>query len=282
MKRHHWLLLGLLLTLAFSQLTPFTLARTASARFGRSLPHPAPIVAQAPASPIIPVSPTSTPVPTLAPTPIAPSLPTTPSTPAFPTFPPATPLPGTSSPAPTIPPLSPPGNLPVPTFPSTAPPASTAPPLPLAPASYTDPAGRYKVGILEGYTASPLAGSVLVESPDGSLAYAVVTQSQPTDNPIGLVPTFLNVDALAQVATTVFQRGENFQPGAARAEAGGGAVMDWTGTLTIAGKSQPVGGSILIRPSPRSIVLLLISATANSNGQVPNALAALAPTLQPL
>jgi hypothetical protein len=58
--------------------------------------------------------------------------------------------------------------------------------------------------------------------------------------------------------------------------------MDWTGTLTIAGKSQPVGGSILIRPSPRSIVLLLISATANSNGQVPNALAALAPTLQPL
>lgn len=184
------------------------------------------------------------------------------------------------SPTPTDPPASAPATLPPPPPVPTAPPASTAPPLPIE-GYYQDTAGRFKVGILKGYKVSPLAGSVLVESPDGNLAYSVVAQSQPTGNPIGLVPGS-NSDSLARVATTVFQRGEGFQPGPPAPEAGGGVVINWTGTLTIGGNSQPVGGVILVRPDPKTILLLLVTATQAGAGQVPGAVSALASSLQSL
>ena len=77
-----------------------------------------------------------------------------------------------------------------------------------------------------------------MESAEGDLAYSVVVQTQPITNPIGLLPG-LNAEALSQVATIVFQRGEDFQPGLPQPEQAGGAVINWTGNLTIAGKAHP-------------------------------------------
>lgn len=194
------------------------------------------------------------------------------------------PSPVPSAPPPLRPPASPPtprpAQLPPPPTSPTPPPASTAAPLPLA-GEYRDPAGRFKVGLLQNFQAAPIAGSVLVESAAGELAYSVVVQSQPVTNPIGLIPG-LNTEALGQVAAIVFQRGEDFQPGLPQAEAGGGAVINWTGNLTIAGKPQPVGGVILVRPNSKSVLLLVIAATQTGGDRVQSALAALANTIQPL
>ncbi len=157
------------------------------------------------------------------------------------------------------------------------PPASTAPPLPLS-SDYRDPSGRFRIGILKDFKVSPLAGSVLIESTDGNLAYSVVIQSQPSV-PIGLSAAD-GGEGLAKVATTVFQRGEGFQPGSPQLEAGGGVVVNWTGSLTIGGNAQPMGGVILVRPSSKTIGLLLIAATQDGSGKVPAALSALASSLQ--
>lgn len=190
---------------------------------------------------------------------------------------PSSPTPNLPTPTPTpIPQVSiPPSVTPLPP----APPASTAPPLKLG-GTYKDPSGRFKVGVLEGYTASPLAGSVLIESPTGEMAYTVISQAQPLGNPIGLIAGYDNSESLAKVATTVFQRGEGFQPTPARAEAGGGVVMNWTGTLTIGGTSQPVAGVILVRPSAQNILLLMIAATQTGQNRVPGAVSALANSLE--
>ncbi len=170
--------------------------------------------------------------------------------------------------------------LPAPSLPPVLPPASAAPAATLEIRPVTDSDRRFEVGVIRGYTVTPLAGTVLVEAPDGSLAYTVVAQAQPNP-PLGLTPGF-DTDALTQVATTVFQRGEGFQPGAARPEAGGGIVLDWTGSLTIAGRSRPMNGVILVRPTPRRILLCLITATESGKDRVPSALSALASSLQPL
>lgn len=182
----------------------------------------------------------------------------------------------------TTPTLSPtaPNALPAPPTPPPPPPASTAPPFPLV-GEYSDPAGRFKVGLLKDYRVTPLAGSVLVESGSGNVAYAVVAQSQPVSNPIGLTPG-LNTQDLAQAATAVFFRGEGFQLGTAQPEAGGGAVINWTGSLTIAGKTQPLSGVILARPYPKTILLLLVAATQAGSDQVPGVVSALSNSLQPL
>ncbi|NJP11591.1 MAG: hypothetical protein HC866_20740 [Leptolyngbyaceae cyanobacterium RU_5_1] len=217
-----------------------------------------------------PASPQTSPNPrSLSPSTIAPTTPN-PETSASPS-----PLPTAPSTIPEVPVA--PSIIPTPP----APPASTDPPLPIS-SDYQDPGRRFKVGVLKDYKVSPLAGSVLIEAPDGNLAYTVVPQSQPLGKPIGLIAGYDNSDSLAKVATSVFQRGEGFQPGIPRPEAGGGAVIDWTGTLTIAGSSQPVGGMILVRPSAQNILLLLIAATQAGADQVPGAIAALANSLQAL
>ncbi len=181
------------------------------------------------------------------------------------------------SPSP-LPSRSPTLSIPLTPPPPPAPPASTAVPLPLG-GDYQDPAGRFKIGILKDYKVSPLAGSVLVEAPDGRLAYSVVAQAQPATAPIGLSFDG-NQEGLARVATAVFQRGEGFQPGTPQIESGGGIVMNWTGTLTIGGTPQPVGGVVIVRPTPKQILLLLIAATQTGANQVPGAVSALASTLQ--
>jgi hypothetical protein len=135
---------------------------------------------------------------------------------------------------------------------------------------------------LKNYKVTPLSGSVLIEAPNGAIAYTVVPQSQPLGNPIGLIAGYDNSEGLAKIATTVFQRGEGFQPAPARLEAGGGAVMDWTGALTIGGTTQPVRGVILIRPTSQYLLLLLIAATQSGEAEVPSALSALASSLEPL
>jgi hypothetical protein len=184
---------------------------------------------------------------------------------------------------------SPPAGLPqvpltlpkdIPTAPPVLP-ASIAPPTPLE-GNYQDPAGRFQVGILKGYRVSPLAGSVLLEAADGNLAYTVVAQSQPVGTPVGLSPAGLENETLLKIATTVFQRGEGFQPGNIRLETGGGVVINWTGSLTIAGNSQPIGGIILVRSSPKIILLLLIAATQTGTNRLPGAISALANSLQVL
>jgi hypothetical protein len=137
--------------------------------------------------------------------------------------------------------------------------------------------------VLQGYKVSPLAGSVLIEAPDGRLAYTVVAQAQPVNAAIGIrFQSESDIDLLAQAAITVFQRGEDFQPGPPRPEVGGGIVMDWTGSLTIGGQSQPVGGVILVRPNFRSILMTLIAATQTGSNQVPGATTAIANSLEAL
>lgn len=173
-------------------------------------------------------------------------------------------------------------------------PATNLPPLPLpTPAAevpnltplrvtntYIDANARFRIGIVQGYRVSPLAGSVLIEAPDGTLAYTVVMQplqraafdNQPLDN-----------FALAQVAQAAFARGEGFTSTAIPVDLPtGGVQVNWSGTLTIAGQTQPVQGVILARQTGNDVLLLLIAGAQAGIAQVPNAVAALVDTFQPL
>lgn len=203
-----------------------------------------------------PPPPETAPSPAISPSPPSPTVAPSPG---------ATPAPTT---APT-PPLLPPPPLP-----------STADPLPLS-GDYRDPGGRFRVGILQGYALTPLAGSALVEAPDGSLSYTVVWQSQVLVDLVGLDPLLVN-DRLAQVARTLFQRGEGFQPGLAQSIAPQGIQLPWQGSLTIAGQSQPISGVVLAKPSGGDGLFLLIAATQNGLDQVPGAISALWESLQAL
>lgn len=157
-------------------------------------------------------------------------------------------------------------------------PASVAPPLPIS-GEYKDSNGRFKIAILKDYAVTPLAGSALVESRDGSLAYTVLVRSQ-GELALNGTTTFIN-DALAKIAQTAFRQGEGFQTGQWQAIPGG-IKMDWTGSLTIAGKSQPMSGVILVRQLPTDVAMILIAATESAVGQVPGAVSALVDSLQPL
>lgn len=221
------------------------------------------------------------------PTTVSPSLPVSPATP--PTAIPVSPIPTASpsaspSPAtiPSLPTVSPIAPTPVVPRTSQAPivaPASTAPPLPVS-GEYKDSEGRFKIAILKDFNVSPLAGSVLIESRDGSLAYTVLVRSQSQLALQNGTGTFVN-DALAKVAQTAFQQGEGFQTAPWQAIPGG-IKLDWTGNLTIAGKSQPVGGAILVRQLPTDVAMILIAATQAAAVQVPGAVSALVDSLQPL
>lgn len=239
-----------------------------------SVPHLPALMAQVPTT-----SPTPSVAATETPSPTASSPSTSAPTTASPTVAPTATASPTISPAPG----TTPANLPQISLPGTgvvAPPAATAEPLPLG-SDYQDPGGKFRVGVLRDYQVTPIAGAVLIESPDGSLAYTVVAQSQPTGVPIGFA-SGVDSELLGKIATTVFQRGEGFRPGLPRPEAGGGVVIDWTGTLTLAGQPQPIGGMVLVRPQAQTILLLLVAATESASSQVPAAIAALDKTLQPL
>lgn len=200
--------------------------------------------------------------------------------PAAPNSPSPTPQGATPSPAsPGLQPLPGQPNAPplpaVPTSVLPAAPALTAPPLPLS-GEYKDPAGRYKIGILKGFTVSPLAGSVLLEAPDGNLAYSVVALSP---QKLALEGNFISGEVLAELAQTTFQQGEDFQVGTPMAIANG-IYLEWTGSLTIAGQTQPVGGVILARQSQTAVLQVLIASTQAGAGQMPGAIRTLAESLQ--
>jgi hypothetical protein len=59
--------------------------------------------------------------------------------------------------------------------------------------------------------------------------------------------------------------------------------MDWTGSLTIGGQTQPMNGVILVKTGGLNrALLLLIAATEAGTEKVPGALSALSDSLQPI
>lgn len=204
----------------------------------------------------------------VAPIPVDPSLPT--NRPPIPT---ASPSPAVS---PTVQDRLP--KVPISTAsPPPLPAAPTAPPLAVN-GEYKDPNGRFKVGILQDFTISPLAGSVLFESRDGNLAYTVLALPQAK---LGVVGGTIPNDALIKIAQNAFKQGEGFATGEAKAITGG-LQIDWVGNLTIAGTTQNVGGVILARPANDNVLLVLIAATEAGGDRVLGAASALANSFQAL
>jgi len=203
----------------------------------------------------------------VAPIPVDPSLPA--NRPPLPT---ASPSP---SPSPTASPTAAPVIPVTPTVPAPLPAAPTAPPLPVS-GDYKDPNNRFIVGILQGYKVSPLAGTVLIEAPDGNLAYSVLAQPQ---SQLGITGGVVPNEALVTAAQNAFRQGEGFQTGEVRSIPGG-VQIDWTGNLTIGGNTQPVGGVILARQANNSILLVLVAATNAGGDRVLGAASAISNSLR--
>jgi hypothetical protein len=129
---------------------------------------------------------------------------------------------------------------------------------------------------LRDYKVSPLAGTVLIESPDGNLAYSVLAQPQ---SQLGVVDSIIPNEALVTAAQNAFRQGEGFQTGEVRSIPGG-VQIDWTGNLTIAGATQPVGGVILARQANNSVLLVLIAATEAGGSRVLGAATTISNTLR--
>ncbi len=202
----------------------------------------------------------------VAPIPVDPSLPA--NRPAIPTASPspkASPKASSTAPPPVIP------IAPVPSLPA----APTASPLPVS-GDYKDPNNRFIIGILQGYKVSPLAGTVLIEAPDGNLAYSVLAQPQ---SQLGVTSSVIPNEALVTAAQNAFRQGEGFQTGEVRSIPSG-VQIDWTGNLTIAGQTQPVGGVILVRQANNSVLLVLIAATNAGGDRVLGAASALSNSLR--
>ncbi|MBW4442782.1 MAG: hypothetical protein KME10_16405 [Plectolyngbya sp. WJT66-NPBG17] len=203
----------------------------------------------------------------VAPIPVDPSLPS--NRPALPT----------ASPSPTASPQASPTATPpvIPIAPVTPslPAAATAQPLPVS-GDYKDPNNRFTVGILQGYKVSPLAGTVLIEAPDGNLAYSVLAQPQ---SQLGVTGGVIPNEALVTAAQNAFRQGEGFQTGEVRSIPGG-VQIDWTGNLTIAGQTQPVGGVILARQANNNVLLALIAATNVGGDRILGAASALSDSLR--
>ncbi|MGK7902959.1 MAG: hypothetical protein AB4352_16420 [Hormoscilla sp.] len=141
--------------------------------------------------------------------------------------------------------------------------------------TYQDPAGRFQVGILEGYQVSAVGTSPLFSSPDGNLAYTVLVRSRSSSRS-------LTAATLAQIAIDTFGRGEGFIPDRFRALGSGRVLIPWTGSLTMGGNTQPMGGMIFVSQPQQDILMLLISATETGRNNVDAAVATLADSLQPL
>ena len=205
----------------------------------------------------------------VAPIPVDPSLPAN-----------RPPIPGASpSPKPTgSPAASPVPTIPVaPTLPAPIQPAPTASPLPVN-GTYKDPNGRFQVGILQDFRVSPLAGSVLIESRNGNLAYTILALPQ---SQLGVSGGAISNDDLVKVAQNTFRQGEGFETGEVRSIPGG-LQIDWVGNLTIANRTQNVGGVILARPLKDNVILMLVAATEAGGDQVLGAASALGASLQAL
>jgi hypothetical protein len=191
-----------------------------------------------------------------------------------------TPRPGVS-PSPTVSPASPtppvpglPVPLAIPSPPPLVPQVPAAPPLPTA-GEYKDGALQFRVATLKGFAITPMAGTFMAEDADGSLAYTVLSQQ------LSGTAAF-NDDYLVELARSAFGRGEGFQMGL-RQPIPGGLKLDWTGSLTIGGQTQPMSGVILVKTGGLNrALLLLIAATEAGTEKVPGALSALSDSLQPI
>jgi hypothetical protein len=192
-----------------------------------------------------------------------------------------TPRPGVS-PTPTVSPIASPTPpvpgvlvpIAIPSPPPLVPLAPAAPPLPTA-GEYKDGAGEFRVATLKGFAITPMAGTFMAESADGSLAYTVLSQQ------LSGTAAF-NDDYLVELAKAAFGRGEGFAMGP-RQPIPGGLKLDWTGSLTIGGQTQPMNGVILVKTGGLNrALLLLIAATEAGTNKVPGALSALSDSLQPI
>jgi hypothetical protein len=158
-------------------------------------------------------------------------------------------------------------NLPL--VPIAPPPLPPAAPLPTA-GEHQD--SRLRVAILKDYKRlKDIGGTVLFESPDGSMAYTAFAQPAPSN--------YITPETLAEMAKNTFKQGEGFRPGSPQ-PIPGGIQMDWSGELTIGGQPQPVNGVIVAKPMGAQVLLLLIAATEKAGATVPNAAAALTDSLQ--
>lgn len=220
------------------------------------------VLAQTP-SPTPAASPTETPVPNPAATP-------TPSPEATPVPSPATPAP---SPTPAVAPTPNPAAAPVPNPEATpAPtPAPATPALPLTTEPYSDPGGRFQVGVLQGYSQSIVAGIPLFESETGDVAYTVAIRSRANTATV-------NEAALAQIAIDTVSGGEGFTPGVFEPIPAGGARLPWSGTLTTK-KPQPMQGLVLSRQAGDRVLILVIAATEAGASNLESVYSSLEPTL---
>ena len=157
-------------------------------------------------------------------------------------------------------------------------------PLPIA-GAHKDAAGRFEIGLVKGYRVSPLGDSILVEAPDGRLAYTVIAQSAAQLgflNGVALTP-----ENLAQVVRNTLGRGEGFQA-EIQQSIKDGIQMNWSGTLTIGGKLQPVKGVVIAKLGQtknktvieNNIIILTIAATDSGTLDLPRAIGALGMSLQ--
>lgn len=200
------------------------------------------------------------------------------------------------SPAPSpIPSLSQPSPAPSPAAAPADPGAAPAPtavltPLPVPPAAapepefepfpvsgnYEDQSGLFSVGILEGFTVSQAGAAPLFEAGDGNVAYTVSVA--PID--FSTTPTSLSNEALVRVAERIFGRGEGFRIQSIQPTANNSTLMEWVGSLTVGGQTQPMRGSIVARQADSSVVLLLVAATEIGAESLPSVTGTLAESLE--
>jgi hypothetical protein len=228
------------------------------------------VFAQAPAPPAaVEVAPIPGSATTLPPSPTPTASPTVSITPRPGPSPTVSPI---ASPTPPVPGLPVPLSIPSP--PPLIPQVPAAPPLPTA-GEYKDGALQFRVATLKGFAITPMAGTFMAEATDGSLAYTVLSQQ------LSGTAAF-NDDYLVELARAAFGRGEGFQMGL-RQPIPGGLKLDWTGSLTIGGQTQPMSGVILVKTGGLNrALLLLIAATDAGTEKVPGALSALSDSLQPI
>ncbi len=234
-------------------------------------------IAQAP-PPVrtVPLQPSATPAPTASASPVV--------TPSTTEGVPIDPVPGSRTDPPKPPTATPtPTAVPTPTLPPPLPSVIIpldAKPLPIA-GEHKDPAGRFQIGLLKGYRVTPLGDSILVEAPDGRLAYTVIAQSAAQ---LGfLTGVALTPENLAQVVRNTLGRGEGFQAELPQS-IDNGIQLNWTGTLTIGGKTQPVKGVVIAKPAPvsNSIVMLTLAVTDQGAPDLAGAIGSLGSSLQAL
>lgn len=141
--------------------------------------------------------------------------------------------------------------------------------------TYQDIAGRFKVGIISGFSVIPLADGVLMESPSGDLAYTALWRPRPN----GLTGSQVSQSTLAQIVQQVFQRGENFQLGAA-ATSTTELNIPWSGSLTVGGKPIALQGRVIARSVNEGVLILLLVATPPAVERIEGMIATLNPTFQ--